>query len=104
MSDSPDSASRQHDTAPEEAAAFRLCEWLVNPARRISHLGTANVDDTKALSESLAVQVTRKAFKLKILASKGVDSDELVPYEGQVGIIRQGFGGKVYIPTCNSET
>jgi hypothetical protein len=87
---SPDNASRQHDTALEEAASFRVCERLVNPDRRISHLGTANVDNTKALSESLAVQVTRKAFKLKIMASKGVDSDELVPYEGQVGIIRLG--------------
>jgi len=73
MPDCPDNASRQHDsTALQETAAFArvLCGGrLVNPDRCMNHLGTANVDDNaKAVSESLAVQVTRKAMQLQILA------------------------------------
>jgi len=51
--------------------------------------GTARVDDPGALSEKLAEEVTKKAFKLLVTVEQMDGEGYLKHYECQIGLIRQ---------------
>jgi hypothetical protein len=89
MPDSPDSDTRQHDNVPV-VGRIRSFEKLVEPKRSMSLLGVARVDDPDAVSQTLAEDVSKKAFKLLVTIHQMDSEGETRRYECQVGLIREG--------------
>jgi hypothetical protein len=89
MPDSPDSATRQNDNI-HVVGQVRSFENLVDPTRRVQFHGVALVDNPSVLSERLAEEVTKKAFKLVVSVLQLDDQEEVKSYECQVGLLRQG--------------
>jgi hypothetical protein len=91
MPDSPDNATRQHDTASHPGLS-RCVEKLVNPHRWVRPLGVAQVDNPEVISEDLAVLVTKRAFKLYVVAVQEDGDEEEMAYECQAGLLRETTG------------
>jgi hypothetical protein len=89
MPDSPDSAIRQHDNTPL-VGQVRSFENLVDPTRYVRFLGVAHVDDPSAISQRLAEEVTKKAFKLIVSVVQLNEDRESKRYECQANLIREG--------------
>jgi len=89
MPDSPDSATRQNDHVPIVGRS-RSFERLVDPKRKVVFHGLARVDNPSFLSERLANEVSRKAFKLLVTVRQLDKEREVKHIECQVNLIREG--------------